>query len=267
MATPIGNLDDLSARARKILDSVALIAAEDTRRCGKLLAHIGIDKELLALHEHNEDERAERVLAVLAAGHDVALVSDAGTPLISDPGLHLVQAAGAAGIDVVPVPGPSAVTAALSVAGLATDRFAFEGFLPRRPAQRQARLQELATEARTLVFFESVHRIEAGLRDMVGAFGAERPAAIAREITKLHEQVARGTLDDLLGAIGNEIPMRGEFVVIVSGADAPAGADDAELKRVYGLLVAEMPPGKAVALAAKICGRSRNEVYALTRAS
>jgi 16S rRNA (cytidine1402-2'-O)-methyltransferase len=197
----------------------------------------------------------------------VALVSDAGTPLISDPGLGLVQAASAAGIRVIGVPGPSAVTAALSVAGLATDRFAFEGFLPRRAAQRRTRLGDLAHESRTLVFFEAVHRIEATLKDMADAFGARRPAVIAREISKLHEQIARDTLGELLAAIGTTIPLRGEFVIVVAGAKPQASAGDTELKRVYALLTAELPPARAVALCAKICGRSRNEVYALTRAS
>jgi 16S rRNA (cytidine1402-2'-O)-methyltransferase len=204
-------------------------------------------------------------VAELARGTDVALVSDAGTPLISDPGLGLVQAAIAAGVRVIGVPGPSAVTAALSVAGLATDRFAFEGFLPRRAAQRRTRLGELAHEPRTLVFFEAVHRIEVTLQDMSEVFGAERAAVIAREISKLHELRVRDSLGGLVTAIGTAIPLRGEFVVIVAGAKAQASAGDAELKRVYALLAAELPPARAVALCARICGRSRNEVYALTR--
>jgi 16S rRNA (cytidine1402-2'-O)-methyltransferase len=266
VATPIGNLDDLSPRAGAVLGAAALIAAEDTRRCSRLLAHLGVERRLLSLHEHNEDARTVEVLAELAAGRDVALVSDAGTPLISDPGLHLVQAAAAAGFAVVGIPGPSAVTAALSVAGLATDRFAFEGFLPRKAAQRRSRLAELAHEPRTQVFFEAVHRIGATLADMAGAFGADRPAAIARELSKLHEQVARGTLAELAAGLGSAIPLKGEFVVIVGGDKAAIGVDDTEISRVYALLAAELPPARAVALTARICGRSRNEVYALTRA-
>jgi len=266
VATPIGNLDDLGSRAGRILGQVALVAAEDTRRCGRLLAHLGLEQKLLALHEHNEDARAAQVLAELAQGHDVALVSDAGTPLISDPGLHLVQAAAAAGVPVVAIPGPSAVTAALSVAGLATDRFTFEGFLPRKAGQRRARLGELAQEPRTMVFFEAVHRVEATLEAMADVFGGDRAAVIARELSKLHEQVARGTLADLVAALGGSIPLLGEFVIVVAGVSATLSAEDAELKRVYALLAAELPPARAVALTAQICGRSRNEVYALTRA-
>jgi 16S rRNA (cytidine1402-2'-O)-methyltransferase len=266
VATPIGNLDDISPRAGKVLGAVALVAAEDTRRCGRLLAHLGLDRKLVAMHEHNEDARTIQLVTELQRGNDVALVSDAGTPLISDPGLHLVQAASRAGIAVVAVPGPSALTAALSVAGLATDRFVFEGFLPRRGAQRRARLNELASDTRTLVFFEAVHRISATVQDMIEAFGGERRAAIARELSKLHEQIARDTLAGLGKALGQTVPLRGEFVVLVSGADEATGADDAELLRIYGLLVAELPPSEAVALCARITGRSRNEVYALTRA-
>ena len=161
VATPIGNLADLSARAGRILREVSVVAAEDTRRCGQLLAHAGAQTKMVSLHEHNETAQIGQLLERLALGDDVALVSDAGTPLISDPGLKLVQAAIDAAIEVVPVPGPSAVTAALSVAGLATDRFVFEGFLPRRAGQRRARLEALRSEPRTLVLFESVHRVDA----------------------------------------------------------------------------------------------------------
>ncbi len=224
VGTPIGNLEDLGRRAAGILAGVDLVAAEDTRHTGRLLAHLGIEQKLVALHEHNEDARAARLVAELAEGHDIALVSDAGTPLVSDPGLKLVRAAIAAGLTVVAVPGPSAVTAALSVAGLATDRFVFEGFLPRKRIQRRVRLGELADERRTLVFFESVHRLRATLADMVEAFGAEREAVIARELTKLHEQVARGPLAGLAGRLGDAVPLRGEFVVLVAGAPAGTAA-------------------------------------------
>jgi len=266
VATPIGNLGDLSPRARDVLGAVALIAAEDTRRAGKLLTHLGLDKELVSLHEHNEEARVSRLVAELERGRAVALVSDAGTPLISDPGLRLVRAAIGARLTVVGVPGPSALTLALSVAGLPTDRFVFEGFLPRRAGQRRARLAELARETRTLVLFESVHRIEAALADMIGAFGAGRPAVRARELTKQHEQGVRGSLAELEAAQGGEVPLRGELVIIVGGGQAPGAADDAETIRLYELLAAELPPAKAVALCAKISGRSRNAVYALTRA-
>lgn len=220
---------------------------------------------MLSLHEHNEDVQTADILAMLDAGEDIALVSDAGTPLISDPGLRLVREAIAAGHPVVPIPGPSAPVAALSAAGLATDRFAFEGFLPRKSAQRKLRLENLARDSRTLIFFESVHRVADCLADMAIVFGAERQAVIARELTKLHEQLARGTLGELVEALGGDIPLRGEFVVLVSGRETETGADDSEVERVYGLLANEMAPGRAVVVCAAICGRTRNEVYALTR--
>lgn len=266
VATPIGNLDDLSGRAAKTLAEVALVTAEDTRHSRRLLEHLGLRKNMLSLHEHNEADQIARVLGLMADGQDVALVSDAGTPLISDPGLQLVRAAIEADIRVVPIPGPSAVTAALTVAGLATDRFAFEGFLPRRREQRQQRLEALAGESRTLVFFESRHRIAPSLADMVRAFGGERRAVLARELTKLNEQVARATLAELVERVGADIPIRGEFVVVVSGNAAEPMAGDDEVVRIYGLLAREIPPTRAVALTARISGRSRNEVYALTRA-
>ena len=265
IATPIGNLADLSARAKDVLGAVDLVAAEDTRRGGKLMAHLGLDKKLLSLHEHNEDAQTPKLLAELEAGRHIALISDAGTPLISDPGLRLVAGAKALGLAVVSVPGPSAVTAALSVSGLATDRFVFEGFLPRRQKQRRVRLKSLAAEPRTIVFFEAVHRIEAALADMVEVFGRERRATLARELTKLHEQAVTDSLADLSAALGNKVPLLGEFVIVVAGAKASPAADDNEIRRIYELLIEELPPGRAVALCAKISGRSRNEVYALTR--
>jgi len=266
IATPIGNLADLGARAREVLGAVDVVVAEDTRRGGRLLAHLGLDRKIVSLHEHNEESQTPKLLAELKRGQRLALISDAGTPLVSDPGLKLVAGARAEGLTVVSVPGPSAVTAALSVAGLATDRFVFEGFLPRRQKQREARLEGLKREPRTLVFFEAVHRIEATLDDMIDAFGAGRPAAIARELTKLHEQVENGTLGELRAAIGAAVPLLGEFVIVVAGAGPPATADDDETRRIYDLLLGELPPSRAVALCARITGRSRNEVYALTRA-
>jgi 16S rRNA (cytidine1402-2'-O)-methyltransferase len=266
IATPIGNLADLSARAAQVLESVDLVAAEDTRRGGRLMQHLGLDKKLRSLYEHNEDAQTAKLLAELNAGRKIALISDAGTPLISDPGLQLVAAARDSGIAVVSIPGPSAVTAALSVSGLATDRFVFEGFLPRRPQQRRRRLEQLATEPRTIVFFEAVHRIEATLKVLAEIFGGEREATVARELTKLHEQVVTATLTELTALLGSEMPLLGEFVVVVAGAAAAATADDAEILRVYRLLGEDLPPARAVALCARICGRSRNDVYALTRA-
>ena len=267
VATPIGNLADLGARAATALGQAALVAAEDTRRTGQLLQHLGLRRRQIALHEHNEVDQIATVLAALAAGEDVALVSDAGTPLISDPGFRLVRAAAEAGVAIVGIPGPSAVTAALCVSGIATDRFVFEGFLPRRQSQRRARLEALGTETRTIVLFESVHRIADTVSDLVAVFGPEREAAAARELTKIHEQVFRGTLASLEAALGREIPLLGEFVLVVAGAEPAAAAGDDEVRRIFGLLSAELPPGKAARLCAQISGRSRNEVYALTRES
>jgi 16S rRNA (cytidine1402-2'-O)-methyltransferase len=219
----------------------------------------------LAYHEHNEDARAVEVLERLRAGADVALVSDAGTPLINDPGWKLVAAALSAGITVRAIPGPSAVLAALAVSGLATDRYAFEGFLPRKPEQRALHLRRLAHEPRTLVFFESVHRIADALRALEAELGADRRATIARELTKLHEDVYSGSLAGLRAELGRSIPLLGEFVIIVAGAAADAPPEADEIRRVYALLSAELPPDKATALTASITGASRNTVYRLTR--
>jgi 16S rRNA (cytidine1402-2'-O)-methyltransferase len=266
VATPIGNLADLSPRASEVLGQCALIAAEDTRRTGALLQRVGINVRLVSLHEHNEAAQTSRLLELLDSGQDLAVVSDAGTPLISDPGLRLVAAAAAQGIVVTPVPGPSAVTAALSVSGLATDRFVFEGFLPRRAGKRRTRLAELAGETRTLVFFEAVHRIREAIADMCAAFGPSRRAVVARELTKLHEQIVRAPLGELVSKLGEEVPLLGEFVVVVAGAEADEAGDPHEIRRVFGLLAETMSRGEAVALCARITGRPRNEVYDLTRA-
>lgn len=265
VATPIGNVADLGLRAREVLQAASIVAAEDTRHTGQLLVRIGAARPIVSLHEHNEAAQIGRLIGELELGRSIALVSDAGTPLISDPGLKLVQAAIDAGIPVVTIPGPSAVTAALSVAGLPTDRFVFEGFLPRRAAARRERLRELAAESRTLVFFEAVHRIEATLGDFVEIFGAGRSAVLCRELTKVHEQVERGNLAELRESLGGSVPLLGEFVIVVEGGPAPAAPGDAEVVRLYELLVTELPPARAVALCAKITGRPRNAVYALTR--
>lgn len=266
IATPIGNLADLGARAKEVLAAADLVVAEDTRRGGRLLEHLGLDKKITSLHEHNEDTRTPKLLSELKRGRRLALISDAGTPLVSDPGLKLVAGARAEGLAVVAVPGPSAVTAALSVAGLPTDRFVFEGFLPRRQKQRIARLEALNHEPRTLVLFEAVHRIESTLDDMITVFGGGRRAVLARELTKLHEQVEGGTLGELRAALGTRLPLLGEFVIVVAGAPTPVAADDEEIRRVYAALLEELPPSRAVALCARITGRSRNDVYSLTRA-
>ena len=262
VATPIGNLGDLSPRARQVLTEVAAICAEDTRRSGQLLAHFGIATPLLALHEHNEQQLAQRLVARLLAGDSLALVSDAGTPLVSDPGYRLVQAARAAGIRVSPVPGPCALIAALSVAGLPSDRFAFEGFLPAKASARRERLAALAGETRTLVFYESAHRIEESLADLCAAFGGERPAVLARELTKLFETVLDGTLANLQSRVQADADQRkGEFVLVVQGMGEDADAKLAEGRRVHAILARQLPPSAAAKLAAEITGAPRKALY------
>ena len=265
VATPIGNLDDFSPRARRVLGSVDLIAAEDTRRTRGLLTKFGVKTPTISCHDHNEASRSPRLLKRLRRGESVALVSDAGTPLLSDPGLLLVRAAHDAGVPVVPVPGPSALAAALSVAGESTDRFVFEGFLPRRAGPRRARLESLARESATVVLFESVHRVRATVAELRARFGADRPASILRELTKVHESVYRGTLGTLAEQLGEDIPLKGEFVLAIAGAGGETGAGDGEILRVFELVAAEVSRKAAVTLTAKILGVSRNRVYGLTR--
>lgn len=264
VATPIGNLDDISARALRILREVALIAAEDTRHSIRLLQHFGIATPLAACHEHNERDEGGRFLMRLLAGEDVALISDAGTPLISDPGFHLVRQARAAGVRVVPVPGACALIAALSAAGLPSDRFSFEGFLPAKTVGRQARLQQVAEDSRTLIFYEAPHRILECLADMREVFGADRLAVLGRELTKTFETLKGlplGELHDWVAADSNQ--QRGECVVLVAGWQAPEGdeAISGEALRVLDLLLGEMPLKRAAALAAEITGVRKNLLY------
>ncbi len=264
VATPIGNLDDMSARALKVLANVALIAAEDTRHSIRLLQHFGIDTPLAACHEHNERDEGGRFITKLLAGEDVALVSDAGTPLISDPGYHLVRQARAAGVSVVPVPGACALIAALSAAGLPSDRFIFEGFLPAKSAGRRARLEHVKEEPRTLIFYEAPHRILECLEDMERVFGGERPALLARELTKTFETLKGLPLAELRAFVaGDSNQQRGECVVLVGGLSAPEGEDaiSAEAQRVLDLLLAELPLKRAAALAAEITGVRKNLLY------
>jgi len=265
VGTPIGNLDDLSPRARDILGAVDLIAAEDTRRTRGLLSSIGVSCAVTSYQEHNETEATPKLVERLRAGESIALVSDAGTPCISDPGWRLVRAAREAGVAVLSVPGPSAVVAALTVCGLPTDRFVFEGFLPRRAGPRRERLACLRAETRTMVFYESVHRLEQTLVALEAEFGVDRPAAIARELTKLHEQTRHGTLGELREQLGAALPLKGEFVVLVAGNRQPVGGSEAEAERIFELLSRELPPKRAVALAAEITGLTRNQVYRITR--
>ena len=265
ISTPIGNLGDLSPRARDELASAELIAAEDTRRTGQLLTTLGLARPLVSLHEHNETERIDELLIRLRGGARIALVSDAGTPLLSDPGFELVRRVSSEGMTVVAVPGPSAITAALSIAGLPTERFTFEGFLPARLAERRGRLAELALESRTQVFFEAPHRIAESLDDMSTAFGATRRAAVARELTKVFETVYRGTLAEL-ATLARSDPnfTRGEITVVVEGA-VPAPAADTSLVTLdaaLSVLLAELAPSKAAAVAAKLTGAKRNDAYA-----
>lgn len=264
VATPIGNLDDISARALRILREVALIAAEDTRHSQRLLQHFGINTPLQACHEHNEREQGGRFLTRLLAGDDVALISDAGTPLISDPGFHLVRQARAAGVRVVPVPGPSAVIAALSAAGLPSDRFIFEGFLPAKAAGRRARLEALREEPRTLIFYEAPHRLLESLEALRDTLGAERQVVLARELTKTFETLKglpAGELCEWVRADANQ--QRGECVLLVAGWQAPEGDESvsAEALRVLDLLLAELPVKRAAALAAEITGVRKNLLY------
>lgn len=267
VATPIGNLGDLSPRAREVLAAADLIAAEDTRHTGAMLRQLGIDKPLLSLHEHNEGQRKGELVERLQSGLRLALVSDAGMPLISDPGFLLVREALQAGVVVQVVPGPSAVITALAASGLPTDRFCFEGFLPAREAARAERLRELAGETRTLVFFESPHRLVATLEAMAREFGDMRQAVVARELSKLHETVYRGTLAQLLQIAGKDANFaRGEITLVVGGnPDAAAGVDDAFVRRALALLARELPPSRAAAVVAQLTGRRRNEIYALAQ--
>ncbi len=262
VATPIGNLADLSPRAQEVLRSVAAICAEDTRHTGQLLSHFGISKPLVALHDHNEEAMAERVVARLLGGESLAVVSDAGTPLVSDPGFRLVRAARAAGVKVSPIPGACAAIAALSVAGLPSDRFVFEGFLPAKGAARRERLNKLAAETGTLVFYESSHRIAESLADMAGAFGGDRPAVVARELTKLFETVLDGNLDQLLAKVlADDNQRKGEFVVMVQGAGDDEEAKIAEGRRLYAKLNEHLPPSTAAKLAAELSGAPRKALY------
>jgi 16S rRNA (cytidine1402-2'-O)-methyltransferase len=261
VATPIGNLGDITLRAGEVLRTVDAILAEDTRHSRRLLDQLGVTRPVQALHQHNEATAVERVLARLLGGESLALISDAGTPLISDPGYPLVAACRERDVAVVPVPGASAIVAALSVSGLPTDRFRFEGFPPRRAAARLAHLEALAEDTATLVFYESAHRIVDSLADMATAFGVDRLAVLARELTKRHETIRRAPLGDLLAGVRADADQRkGEFVVVVAGAAARA-EDLCEADRVLRVLLRELPVKQAAALAAEITGLARNLLY------
>lgn len=262
VATPIGNLADFSARARAVLSQVDLIAAEDTRHSRKLLDHFGITTTMTAFHEHNEREKAATLLQTLREGRSIALITDAGTPLVSDPGYGLVRQAHAAQIPVVPIPGPCAAITALSAAGLPSDRFAFEGFPPAKETARRGFFEDRRGESRTLIFYETPHRITDSLRDMAATFGADREAAFARELTKQFETIRTGTLGDLAAWVAGDLnQQRGEIVVLVRGAVPDEAALDTQSERVLRLLLAELPVKQAAHLAAEITGRKRNLLY------
>lgn len=262
VATPIGNLEDLSPRAQRVLREVSLIAAEDTRHSKPLLAHFDIGTPLVALHDHNERAAIAPLLERLQAGEHLALICDAGTPLVSDPGFRLVRAARAEGIVVSTVPGACAAIAALSIAGLPSDRFVFEGFLPAKAAARRERLRELSGEPRTLVFYESAHRILECCIDLRDVFGGDREARLLRELTKLHETVLGDTLLAICAQLeGEDNQRRGEFVLVIAGAEEDGDARVAEGRRIHAMLRAELPPTQAARLAAAISGAPRRALY------
>lgn len=263
--TPIGNLDDITLRALQILKQVDLIAAEDTRRTGLLLQHFAIDTRMMSLHDHNEQQKTDQLIPQLKQGLSIALVSDAGTPLINDPGYHLVKYCRQAGIRVVPLPGPCAAITALSAAGIASDRFCYEGFLPAKRKSRQEVLQELMDESRTLIFYESPHRLLDTLADMVTIWGAERYVILARELTKTWESIHGLPVGELLDWVKvDENRYRGEMVLVVEGYRAPKEANAAissEVKKTLALLQQSLPLKKAAAITAEIYGLKKNALY------
>jgi len=264
VATPIGNLDDISARACDVLSKAAVVAAEDTRRAGQLLTHLGLKNRLLSFHEHNEMARIDEVLAMLLSGDDVALISDAGTPLISDPGYRVVERARAEGLAVSPIPGCCAAIAALSVSGLPTDRFCFEGFLPSRSAARHKRLKELLNASATLILYESVHRIAEVLADIEAVFGAERLITLARELTKRFETIYSGTVAEVREKLAADPGGgKGEFTLVIAGSPVQQTVEMQELERVVSILLQSVSASQAAALAAEITGVKKREAYSV----
>ncbi|MDO7596658.1 MAG: 16S rRNA (cytidine(1402)-2'-O)-methyltransferase [Pseudomonadota bacterium] len=262
VATPIGNLADMSQRAIEILQSVDVIAAEDTRHSGFLLQHFAIKTPSVSLHDHNEQQRSETLLTRLQQGESIALISDAGTPLISDPGYKLVSLVREHGIPVIPIPGSCAVIAALSASGLPSDRFSFEGFLPSKQGARLQTLEKLATDTRTLIFYDSPRRLQSTLIDMVTIFGEERRVCLARELTKLHETINTKPLAELLDWVSNDPnQQRGECVLLVEGAKQHQDASEVEVNRVLNLLLKELPVKKAAAITSALLGVSKNNAY------
>ena len=265
VATPIGNMGDMTERAQKILMEVDVIAVEDTRRSGQLLRNFDISTPMMAVHEHNERQICDSLLERIENGESIALISDAGTPLLSDPGYFLVNQARQRNIPVVPIPGVSAVITALSVAGLPTDRFVFEGFLPAKSTARQQKLEKLKDDGRTVIFYEAPHRIIEMLKDCQLVFGGQRKVVLARELTKTFETVHGDTLDALIPWVeADENQRKGEFVVLVQGAEAREDtAIDAESERILLILLKDLPVKQAAALAASITGLKKNALYQL----
>jgi 16S rRNA (cytidine1402-2'-O)-methyltransferase len=262
VATPIGNLADMTERAIQVLNDVSVIAAEDTRHSGLLLQHYSIKKTMLSLHQHNEQQRSETLLAKLQQGESVALISDAGTPLISDPGYRLVSLIREHGIQVVPVPGSCALIAALSASGLASDRFCFEGFLPAKKSTRIQMLESLITESRTMIFYESPRRLVSTLSDLIDVFGEDRQACIARELTKLHETINTQSLAELLEWVENDAQQqKGECVLLLAGVEQTNTTDQAEIERVMSILIAEMPSKQAAKVGAQLLNINKNAAY------
>lgn len=263
VATPIGNLFDISERAKQTLDSVDLVACEDTRHTSKLLQHLGLKKKLISLHEHNETDRIAQVASMLTEGQSIALVSDAGTPLISDPGYPLVQALRQQGFQITPIPGTSAIITALSAAGLPTNRFTFEGFLPHKTGAKKEKLEELVQEPRTMVFYEAKHRILSTLEVMAEVFGEERQACVARELTKTFETFYSGNLTNILEQLqASSDHQKGEFVVMLAGNPEPMKANAMHTDKLLRLLAEELPPKKAAAIVSAVTGENKKELYA-----
>lgn len=262
VATPIGNLGDFSQRAIDVLKQVDLIAAEDTRHSKKLLHHFAINRTMVSCHEHNEQQQIPGFLDKLSRGKSIALLTDAGTPLVSDPGYRIVRAALGQGIKVVPVPGPCAAIAALSVSGLATDRFLFVGFPPGRQAACRAQLQSLAKETATLVLYESPRRLLSTLRSALVVFGPDRPTVVARELTKMHETVTHGRLQDVVDTVNSDSTwQKGELVLLFAGQESVVSIGDDEILNVLQPLLDELPLKQAVGLAVRITGARKNDVY------
>ena len=264
VATPIGNLGDISTRALDTLGSVDIIFAEDTRNTRKLLTHYGIQQKLYSLHEHNEAEKTQQIINLLQQGNNIAVVSDAGTPLISDPGYRLVKDVSKQGFTISPIPGASAIITALSIAGLPTERFTFEGFLPSKPSARKTVLEQNKYEARTQVYYESSHRIENSIHDICDIFGKDRQVVLARELTKLYEDIFRGTLQQLRDWIVEKpVRKKGEFVLILHGfiAEEQADENDISTNDLLKILLDELPVKQAASLAAKITGKPKNKLY------